>query len=54
MTTLEETAREVLKVIYSDDRIRTKEYTELKALEELKGAIEFLIKKRENKFKDLK
>jgi hypothetical protein len=50
MTTLQETAKEVLKTIYDDNRINTKEYTELEALNELKSTIDFLIKKRENKF----
>jgi len=50
MVTLQETAKEVLKTIYNDNRINTKEYNELEALNELKNAIDFLIKKRENKF----
>lgn len=50
MTTLTETAKDVLKTIYNDNRINTKEYTELDALNELKNAIDFLIKKKEDKF----
>ena len=53
MTTLQETANEVLKTIYNDSRVNTKEYSEIEALQELKDAIEFLIKERENKFAHL-
>jgi len=53
MTTLQETANEVLKTIYNDSRVNTKEYSEIEALKELKDAIEFLIKERENKFAHL-
>jgi len=48
--TLKETMNEVLSSIYSDNRVNTKEYTDLEALEELKSAIECLIQKRVNKF----
>jgi inorganic pyrophosphatase len=53
MATLTETAETVLKVIYNDDRINTKEYTELEALKEMQNVINMLIKKRENKFSHL-
>jgi hypothetical protein len=53
MTTLQETANKVLKTIYNDSRVNTKEYSEIEALEELKDAIKFLIKERENKFAHL-
>ena len=54
MTNLKETANDVLKTIYSDNRIVTKEYTEIEALEELKNAIETAIAKRLKKFDHLK
>ena len=53
MTNLKETADNVLKTIYSDNRIVTKEYTEIEALLELQAAIEFAISKRKIKFNNL-
>lgn len=44
MTNLKETADKILKAIYSDKRIETKEYTELEALKEILNATEHLIK----------
>jgi predicted RNase H-like HicB family nuclease len=53
MTNLKETAEMVLNTIYSDNRINTKEYSQLEALQELKNAIEIAISKQQNKFNHL-
>jgi hypothetical protein len=53
MTNLKETAERVLKTIYDDNRVVTKEYTEIEALLELKLAVEYAISKRKIKFNHL-
>lgn len=53
MTNLKETAERVLKTIYDDNRVVTKEYTEIEALLELKSAVEYAISKRKIKFNHL-
>lgn len=48
MTTLKETAEKVLNTIHNDNRVNTKEYTEIDALKELQNAIEYLLRKSNN------
>jgi len=47
MNTLKQTTDEVLKTIYNGNEVNTITYSKLDALNELKNAIEFMIKKIE-------